>query len=121
MNQTGSQIIGNHFSSEGDSTFRAFAPQQQQWLPQEFREATPGEIDQAVKLAAQAFTVYKKVSAQQRVIFPDREIHLRERKKWEEDRVRCTKMETKVVYYKKRIVNDLKRTTILVVIKQFKY
>lgn len=69
MNQTGSQIIGNHFSSEGDSTFRAFAPQQQQWLPQEFREATPGEIDQAVKLAAQAFTVYKKVPAQQRAAF----------------------------------------------------
>ena len=63
------QIIGNRLSGEGNRTFRAFDPQKQQWLPQEFREATPGEIDQAVKLAAQAFTVYKKVSAQKRAAF----------------------------------------------------
>lgn len=69
MDKTGSQIIGNSFSAEGDHTFRAFDPQQQQWLPQVFKEATPGEIDQAVKLAAKAFTVYKKVSAKQRAAF----------------------------------------------------
>ncbi|SIN71246.1 aldehyde dehydrogenase (NADP(+)) [Chitinophaga niabensis] len=63
------QIIGNRLSGEGNRTFRAFDPQKQQWLPLEFKEATPGEIDDAVKLAAQAFTVYKKVPAQQRAAF----------------------------------------------------
>lgn len=38
-------------------------------MNQVFKEATPEEIDQAVKLAAQAFTVYKKVSAKQRAAF----------------------------------------------------
>lgn len=69
MNQTGLQIIGNSFSGEGHHTFQAFDPQKQQSLPPVFREATPGEIDQAVKLAAQAFTEYKKVPAQQRAAF----------------------------------------------------
>lgn len=62
-------MIGNNFSGEGDHTFRAFAPLQQQWLPQEFREATTGEIDSALHLAAQAFTVYKKTTPQQRADF----------------------------------------------------
>ncbi|MGF6847332.1 alpha-ketoglutaric semialdehyde dehydrogenase [Chitinophaga sp. W3I9] len=66
---TGLQMIGNNFSGEGDQTFRAFAPAQQQWLPQEFREATTGEIDSALNLAAQAFTVYKKTTSLQRAAF----------------------------------------------------
>jgi len=66
---TGLQMIGNNFSGEGDHTFRAFAPAQQQWLPQEFREATTGEIDSALNLAAQAFTVYKKTTSLQRAAF----------------------------------------------------
>lgn len=72
MSQTeliGSQIIGNAFSGKGSQTFKAFNPQQQQWLPQEFKEATPEEIDTAVKLAAQAFTQYKKVPSLQRAAF----------------------------------------------------
>lgn len=69
MNHTGSQIIGNSFSAEGDHTFQAFDPQRQEWLPQAFREATPGETDQAVNLAAQAFEQYKKVPAKQRAAF----------------------------------------------------
>lgn len=66
---TGLQMIGNNFSGEGDHTFRAFSPSQQEWLPQEFREASPGEIDQALTLATKAFTVYKKLSVAQRVAF----------------------------------------------------
>lgn len=62
-------MIGNNFSGEGDQTFRAFAPAQQQWLSQEFREATTGEIDSALNLAAQAFTVYKKTTSLQRAAF----------------------------------------------------
>lgn len=72
MNRTsliGLQLIGHNFSGEGDHTFRAFAPLQQQWLPQEFREATTGETDAALHLAAQAFTTYKKVTPAQRAAF----------------------------------------------------
>lgn len=66
---TGLQLIGNSFSAAGTQTFQAFAPLQQQWLPQTFREATAEEIDTAVKLAARAFTTYKKVPATQRAAF----------------------------------------------------
>ncbi|MBS0031071.1 aldehyde dehydrogenase (NADP(+)) [Chitinophaga sp. 22321] len=66
---TGLQLIGNNFSGEGDDTFRAFDPRQQQWLPQEFREATTGEIDAALNLAAKAFPLYKKTTAAQRAAF----------------------------------------------------
>lgn len=62
-------IIGNRFSSEGNHRFRAFSPVQQQWLPQEFPEATPAEIDEAVNLAADAFTQYKTVPPLQRAAF----------------------------------------------------
>ena len=66
---TGLQMIGHHFSGEGDRTFRAFDPLQQHALSQEFREATPGETDAALTLAAQAFTVYKKLTPLQRAAF----------------------------------------------------
>jgi alpha-ketoglutaric semialdehyde dehydrogenase len=72
MSQTefiGSQFIGNAFSDKGQQTFQAFAPLQQEWLPQTFKEATAAEIDAAVVLAAKAFSAYKKVSAQQRAAF----------------------------------------------------
>ncbi|MBO9732787.1 MAG: aldehyde dehydrogenase (NADP(+)) [Chitinophaga sp.] len=66
---TGLQLIGNNFSGEGDLLFRAFDPVQQQWLPTEFREATTGEIDAALTLAAKAFTTYKKTTPAQRAEF----------------------------------------------------
>jgi 2,5-dioxopentanoate dehydrogenase len=65
----GLQLIGNNFSGEGDHLFRAFDPVQQQWLPTPFREATTGEIDTALTMAAKAFTIYKKTTALQRAAF----------------------------------------------------
>ena len=65
----GLQLIGNSFSGEGDRLFRAFDPLQQQWLPTEFREATTGEIDAALTMAAKAFITYKKTTAGQRAAF----------------------------------------------------
>lgn len=69
MQDTGLQMIGNRLSGEGSQTFRAWAPAQQEWLPQEFREATAGETDAAVLLAAKAFPVYKKTTAAARAAF----------------------------------------------------
>lgn len=69
MQDTGLQLIGNRLSGEGSQTFRAWAPAQQEWLPQEFREATAGETDAAVLLAAKAFPVYKKTTAAARAAF----------------------------------------------------
>lgn len=69
MDNIGLQLIGNEWRGEGTQTFRAWAPQQQQWLPQEFRESTPDEIGQAVTLAEKAFHVYKKTSARERAAF----------------------------------------------------
>ena len=65
----GSQLIGHHFSAKGNRTFQAFAPLHQEWLPQPFTEATTAEIDEAVTLAAQAFTSYRKRSPAQRADF----------------------------------------------------
>lgn len=65
----GSQFIGNQFSAKGQRTFQAFDPVKQQWLPASFTEATPEEIDAAVTLAANAFTHYKKASAEKRATF----------------------------------------------------
>ncbi len=69
MQDIGLQMIGNRMSGEGSKTFRAWAPAQQEWLPQEFREATGGETDAAVLLAAKAFNVYKKTTAAERAVF----------------------------------------------------
>lgn len=69
MHEPGSQLIGNTSSAEGQQTFQAFNPQRQEWMPQPFREATAGEIDRAVTLAAAAFNTYKKVAAPQRAAF----------------------------------------------------
>ncbi|NLR80630.1 aldehyde dehydrogenase (NADP(+)) [Chitinophaga eiseniae] len=66
---TGLQLIGTSFSGEGDHTFRAFDPVRQQWLPTEFREATAGEMDAALTLAAKAFPHYKKLPAPRRAAF----------------------------------------------------
>lgn len=69
MHGPGSQLIGNTDSAEGTQTFQAFNPQQQEWIPQPFREATAEEIDRAVTLAATAFSTYKKTAAAQRAAF----------------------------------------------------
>ncbi|WP_119079990.1 aldehyde dehydrogenase (NADP(+)) [Chitinophaga alhagiae] len=69
MNETGSQLIGNTRSAEGQHTFHAFDPQRQQTLPLPFREATQHETDRAVQLAAAAFTTYKKVPPARRAAF----------------------------------------------------
>jgi alpha-ketoglutaric semialdehyde dehydrogenase len=66
---TGLQLIGNHFSGEGKHVFQAFDPQKQDWLPQEFREATTGEIDSALNMAVKAFAAYKKTTPAQRAAF----------------------------------------------------
>jgi alpha-ketoglutaric semialdehyde dehydrogenase len=66
---TGLQLIGNHFSGEGKHLFQAFDPQKQDWLPQEFREATTGEIDSALNMAVKAFAAYKKTTPAQRAAF----------------------------------------------------
>ncbi len=60
MALTGQQIIGNSFSKEGNNTFTAVNPATSENLDTTFYEATPGEVDKAVQLAAKAFAVYRK-------------------------------------------------------------
>jgi NADP-dependent aldehyde dehydrogenase len=72
MTLTGQQIIGNSFSSQGKQTFTGISPATNQELDTTFYEATPDEVDQAVKLAASAFLVYRKTSPEQKAAFLER-------------------------------------------------
>lgn len=69
MQTIGLQMIGKEWSGEGQQTFRAWAPSRNESLPQLFHEATAGEVDRAIALAAAAFPVYKKTSARERAAF----------------------------------------------------
>ncbi|WKN43334.1 aldehyde dehydrogenase (NADP(+)) [Tunicatimonas pelagia] len=72
MQITGDQIIANNFLKSENSSFQAKNPANGEKLPTEFFEATAEEIDQAVKVAEEAFVVYRKKSDQERADFLDR-------------------------------------------------
>jgi NADP-dependent aldehyde dehydrogenase len=55
---TGANLIGTRESREGDAVFRAQEPTTGAVLDPEFAEATPEEIEAAVRAAAAAFEVY---------------------------------------------------------------
>ena len=72
MQITGSQIIANKLLKSETNSFYAKNPTNGQQLPTEFFEATIAEIDQAVKMAEEAFVAYRKKSDQERADFLDR-------------------------------------------------
>ncbi len=72
MQISGAQLIGNKKSKEGSQTFHAVNPATGDILEVDFHEATPAEVDEAVKLAKAAFESYKNISNQERASFLDK-------------------------------------------------
>lgn len=69
MQLTGKQWIGGESSWEGLEQFQAYTPHNNQPMSTVFYEATGSEIEQAVKLADEAFWTYRKTSGAQRAAF----------------------------------------------------
>ncbi len=57
MTLTGQHILGNTFSNQSTQTFTATNPASNQPLETTFYEATPQEVDAAVQMAANAFSI----------------------------------------------------------------
>ncbi len=72
MALTGQQIIGNSFSKQGTNTFTAVNPATGENLNTIFYEATISEVDKAIRLAASAFTVYRKKTPVEKAAFLER-------------------------------------------------
>ncbi len=67
----GQHLIGRATSAESDDTFQAANPATGESLPTVFHEATPGEIDRALTLAAEAFVAFRQTSPEDRARFLD--------------------------------------------------
>ena len=72
MQLHGKNILGNSFSTAGNSTFQAVNPATSEKLATLFTEANDAEIHQAVALAEQAFHAYRACSKDDRAAFLDR-------------------------------------------------
>lgn len=68
---TGAQFIGSKRSAEGNTTFQGINPVNNEKLAVDFKEATAAEIEEAVQLAEEAFTVYANTTPTQRASFLD--------------------------------------------------
>ena len=71
MEITGANIIGFENSAEGNSSFRAFAPAQNEYLPEKFVLATEQELQRAVHYATRAFQEYSALPNARRAAFLD--------------------------------------------------
>ena len=69
FNLQGRHLIGNATSAESDNTFQGTNPATGQNLPTRFHEATDGEIDRAMQLAAGAFDAFRHTSCADRARF----------------------------------------------------
>lgn len=69
MTLTGKQLIGSRESAESSETFTARSLASGSDLAPPFHEATIGEVDAAVSLAASAFDTYRKLSPDTRADF----------------------------------------------------
>jgi NADP-dependent aldehyde dehydrogenase len=66
---TGKNFIGEKASAIGAQTYRTFDPKKNSETQWTFHEATPEEIDLAVKKAAGAFKIYKGISGKDKAKF----------------------------------------------------
>ncbi|WP_405380353.1 aldehyde dehydrogenase (NADP(+)) [Maribacter sp. LLG6340-A2] len=71
MNLTGDNFIGFKKCANGDNTFQAFSPSDNEYLPLNFTRATQEEFEKALLLAKKAFIVYRKISYERRAQFLD--------------------------------------------------
>ncbi len=69
MNITGKQYIGSSIEFEVIETFQAMNPETGEALPISFFEATTQEVDKAVKLAENAFEIYKRKTSLEKALF----------------------------------------------------
>lgn len=65
----GVNTIGDELSAKGEKTFTTFDPQANKETGWIFHEATTSEIDAAVHLADEAFTLYKNMSGKRKAEF----------------------------------------------------
>ena len=72
MQLQGSHFIGTERSSQGTNTFRGVDPSASRELDPAYREATEGEIDRAVRLAAEAFEDFRARPPGQKAALLDR-------------------------------------------------
>lgn len=69
MELSGKNMIGSLLSGEGSTTLQAVNPATKQKLQPSFHEATPGEIDKAVRKAHEAFQSYRNTSGKKKADF----------------------------------------------------
>ncbi len=69
MNLTGDNFIGFEKCANGENTFQAFSPSDNNYLPLKFTRATQAEFEKAVFLANEAFSVYRELSYERRAQF----------------------------------------------------
>ncbi|WP_299664675.1 aldehyde dehydrogenase (NADP(+)) [uncultured Polaribacter sp.] len=66
---TGKNYIGNLLSAKGNKTFTTFNPELNSKNTAVFTEATSAEIDEAVKLASEAFKKFNKITGSKKAAF----------------------------------------------------
>ena len=66
---TGKNYIGNQLSDRGNKTYKTFNPKLNIENTNNFIEATPEEINEAVKLATDAFKTFRSVSGEKKAAF----------------------------------------------------
>ncbi len=66
---TGKNFIGNNLSSHGTKTFKAFNPSSLKEIENDFYVATNDELNEAVKLADEAFPIYSRLPQKRRAEF----------------------------------------------------
>ena len=66
---TGKNYIGNQLSAQGKTTYKTFNPQLNIENKHVFTEATPEEIDKALRLANDAFKVFQSMSGAKKAEF----------------------------------------------------
>jgi alpha-ketoglutaric semialdehyde dehydrogenase len=69
MNLHGKNLIGRDISSQSGETFTAYDPAAGKNLEPPFHEGTASEVDAALRLAANAFEIYRQLDADRRAIF----------------------------------------------------
>ncbi|PWL37797.1 aldehyde dehydrogenase (NADP(+)) [Flagellimonas aquimarina] len=69
MNTSGKNILGFNFSSQGETVFFAKNPATGYKLETAYHEAIPKEIDEAITLAENAFTLYREKTGEEKALF----------------------------------------------------
>ena len=69
MELTGLSFLGTRRGSRDGATFHAFNPQSGSALPPAYHSASPAEVDQAAKLASDAFASYSQASGKTKAAF----------------------------------------------------